>query len=497
MKIEEYLRHDALGLAELVKTKQVTPSELLETAIQRAQQVNPKVNAIISPLHQLGQEMAKQSESCAEGRFQGVPFLLKDLGVPLASYPCSEGSKLLQDNVPEEDGYLVTRYKKAGVVIFGKTNTPEFGLMGTTEPKQFGPSRNPWNTNHSTGGSSGGSAAAIAAGIAPIASAGDGGGSIRIPAACCGLFGLKPSRGRVSLGPDRADGWDGAVAEHILSRSVRDSAVMLDVSCGPEPGDPYFLPNPDISFEESSNQDPKPLRIAFCKESPLGNTVDAECASAVENLARRLQAMGHHVEERKPDIHGPDIAKAYLTTYFGHVGAQIKALKKRYGAREIRDGLEEATRMFGMLGSAVSATDFVEQKNQWNRFGRTMGLFHQQFDLYLTPMLAEPPSVIGSLMPSSIEELGLRLAEKLHAGSLLHKTGVIEKIAIQSLEKTPFTQLANLTGQPAMSLPVASSSKGLPIGVQVMAAIGREDLLFGIAGQLERDDPWSHKIAQL
>lgn len=494
MKIEEYITYDGLGLAELVKNKQVTPEELLNTAIQRAEQVNPKINAIINPLYDLGREMAANPP---DGDFSGVPFLLKDLGSPLANYPMSNGSKMLRYFIPDEDGNLVKRFKQSGLVIFGKTNTPEFGLMGTTEPKHFGPSRNPWNTKHTTGGSSGGSAAAVSAGIVPMASAGDGGGSIRIPAACCGLFGLKPSRGRVSLGPDRAEDWDGAVVEHILSRSVRDSAVMLDNVCGPAPGDPYFLPNPEKPYSEIIQQDPKPLKVAFSKESPLGNRVHPECAAAVEDFAKKLESLGHQVEEKTPAIVGEDVAKAYLTIYFGQVGAQIKRFKSLFGKQAVKEGLEETTRIFGMLGNKLSTADYVEQRYQWNQFGRVMGAFHEQYDLYVTPVLSEPPAEIGTLLPNSLEEFSLRWAEKLRAGRLLLKSGVIEKIAMQSLEKTPFTQLGNLTGQPGMSLPLYWTSQGLPLGIQVMSAIGREDLLFALAGQMERAFPWFNKMPNL
>ncbi|MCG8670732.1 MAG: amidase [Pseudomonadales bacterium] len=494
MNVEEYLKYDAVGLAELVKTNQVSAEELLNTAIQRAEQVNPKINAIINPLYDLGRKMLRD---LPDGDFKGVPFLLKDLGTPLASVPMSHGSQMLRYYVPQEDGTLAKRFKQSGVVIFGKTNTPEFGLMGTTEPKHFGPSRNPWNLEHTTGGSSGGSAAAIAGGIVPIASAGDGGGSIRIPAACCGLFGIKPSRGRVSLGPDRAEDWDGAVVEHILSRSVRDSAIMLDNVCGPAPGDPYFLPNPDVPYGEVAQQDPQPLKIAFSTYSPLGNPLHPECAAAVTDFAKRLESMGHHVEEATPDIDGYEVAKAYLTIYLGQVGAQIKRFKSIYGKKAVKEGLEEATRIFGLMGNALSATEYVEQKYQWNRFGRIMGEFHTCYDLFVSPVLAQPPSKLGTLLPSSTEELGLRWVEKLKAGRILLRSGLIEKIAIQSLEKTPFTQLGNLTGQPGMSLPLYSSSEGLPLGVQVMAALGREDLLFGLAGQMERAYPWFDRLPDL
>ncbi|MDX1693657.1 MAG: amidase [Ketobacteraceae bacterium] len=494
MKLEEYLGYDGLGLAELVKKKEVTAEELLAVAIERAEKVNPRINAIINPLYDLGRKMAADT---SQGDFQGVPFLLKDLGAPLAGYPMSHGSRMLRYYVPSQDGTLVKRFKNTGLVIFGKTNTPEFGLMGTTEPKYFGPTRNPWNTDYSTGGSSGGSAAAIAAGITPIASAGDGGGSIRIPAASCGLFGLKPSRGRVSLGPDRSEDWDGAVVEHILSRSVRDSAVMLDRVCGPASGDPYFLPNPEIPYGDVIKQDPKPLRVAYCTRSPLQNPVHPECVEAVEDFARKLASLGHIVEEASPAIDGMDVAKAYLTIYVGQVGAQIKRFKRIYGKRAVREGLEEATRIFGVLGNALPATDYVEQKYQWNLFGRIMGDFHETYDLYLTPALAEPPAKIGTLPPTSLEEFGLRWVEKLRAGRLLLKTGIVEKLSLESLEKAPFTQLGNLTGQPGMSLPLYWSSQGLPIGVQVMSAIGREDLLFGLAGQVERAFPWFDNLPVL
>ena len=305
---------------------------------------------------------------------------------------------------------------------------------------------------------------------------------------------MKPSRGRVSLGPDRSEDWDGAVVEHILSRSVRDSAVMLDRVCGPAPGDPYFLPDPEVPYGEVIKQDPKPLRVAFCKESPLNNPVHPDCAAAVEDFAKKLADLGHHVEEAKPDIEGADVAKAYLTIYLGQVGAQIKRFKSIYGARAVKEGLEETTRIFGLLGNALPASAYVEQKYQWNLFGRIMGAFHQTYDLYVTPVLAEPPSKIGSLLPSATEEMGLRWVEKLRAGKLLLRSGIIEKLSLESLEKTPYTQLGNLTGQPGMSLPLYWSAQGLPLGVQVMAPLGREDMLFSLAGQMERAFPWFNKM---
>lgn len=482
----EYDRYDGLGLAELVRSRQVTPAELLEEAITRLGEVNPTLNAVITPMFELARETAAAP---IDGPFVGVPFLLKDLLQAFAGVPMSSGSEALRGSVPERDSDLVRRFKAAGLNAFGKTNVPEFGLVAVTEPTAFGPSRNPWNTERTPGGSSGGSAAAVASGVVPLASGNDGGGSIRIPAAWCGLFGLKPSRGRVPVGPQFGEIWNGAVQDHVLTRSVRDSAAILDAIIGPAPGDPYRYERPERPFREEVYSTPERLRIAFSTRSPIGMPVDRECVRAVEIAAHLLEGLGHSVEEKQPEIDGMDVARAYLNIYFGHVAADLRWLSGEVGADALHK-VELVTRFVGMLGESIPAAEYVEWTRRWNDFGRAMGRFHQEHDLYLTPATASLPVEIGSLEQSLAERLGMMLAASTGAGRLVRASGIPEQLALEQLAPVPFTQLANLTGQPAMSVPLHWSEDGLPCGAHFMAAVGNEALLFQVAGQLEQAKPW-------
>jgi amidase len=494
MKFEEYRQYDATALAELVRKGEVTDQQLLELAIARTEAINPKINAIITPVYELAKRQCRSSYE-ADQMFSGVPFLLKDLLSALAGVPMSSGSKLLRHFVPEHDSTLVRRYRATGINIFGKTNTPEFGLMGVTEPEAFGPTRNPWDTSRTPGGSSGGSAAAVASGIVPMAGAGDGGGSIRIPAACCGLFGLKPSRGRVTAAPDAAENWDGAALEHVLTRSVRDSAAMLDAICGPAPGDPYWIEKPASSFLSAVQAPDGQFRIAFNKRSPLGTAVHSEAEKAVDDAVSKLAALGHHIEEAGPRIDGHGVAECYLTIYFGHVAAQVAHLNQVYGKSTVKRNIEPITRLMAMLGSAVTAEEYVSARLRWNEFGRQMARFHEQYDFYLTPVLAEPPVAIGSLAPSRLERVGIKMVETLKLARPAVRHGWVAQLAQDSLEKMPFTQLANLTGQPAMSVPLYWTSSGLPMGVQFVAPIHAEAALFRLAAQLESAYPWFSRVA--
>lgn len=491
---KEYANYDALGLAELIQQGQTTPLELLDTAINRAEAVNPAINAIITPLYDQAREACKQD--FPEGPFKGVPFLVKDLLASIANTPMSSGSEALKNNISPEDSALVSHYKTAGLNIFGKTNTPEFGLMGVTEPKAFGPSHNPWDLKRTPGGSSGGSAAAVAAGIVPMASGGDGGGSIRIPAACCGLFGLKPSRGRTPTGPSAIEHWDGAAVEHVISRSVRDSAAALDISCTPEIHRPYPTSTPD-SFLATLEQTPRKLKIAFSTRSPLGTPVDPEAVTAVEEAAQLLQSLGHDIVDATPEYDGEALAQSYLTLYMGHVAADISALCQASNSCIHEAPLEPQTRVLGGLGRALSAERFVTAKRRWNDFSRAMGQFHQQYDLYLTPVLASKPVEIGHFEPKYWESLGMNLINYFGLHKMLLKSGQVERMAIQMLEKMPFTQLANLTGQPAMSVPLSWTKDNLPTGVQFIAPMGDEYTLLQLARQLEQAKPWFDKVPHL
>ncbi|MEX2584706.1 MAG: amidase [Gemmatimonadota bacterium] len=484
----DFDRYDATGMAELVRRREVEPRELLEEAISRTEAVNPLINAVITRMYEHGRR--RLAGPPVTGVFGGVPFLLKDLLQSYAGFPLSCGSEALRDYVPKWDSEVVRRFKRAGLIAFGKTNVPEFGLVATTEPEAFGPTLNPWNPARSPGGSSGGSAAAVAAGLVPIASANDGGGSIRIPAAWCGLFGLKPSRGRVPVGPYHAEIWGGAVADHVLTKSVRDSAAMLDAIIGPAPGDPYHYERPERPFVEEAAIDPDPLRIAFTTRSPIGSTVDPECRRAVEETARLLEDLGHQVEEALPPINGVEVARAYLFLYYGYVGAELRWVAETFGAGAARKRVEAATRAVATIGESISAAEFLESRQRWNEFARVMGAFHQRYDLFMTPTTASLPVELGSLSMSPLEKAALRVANRTGAGRAMRASGIPERLALQNLGPVPFTQLANLTGQPAMSVPLHWSESGLPCGVHFMAPVACEAVLFRLAGQLEKARPW-------
>ena len=487
----EYDQLDGLAMAALVRTGQLTPADLCAAAIARAEAVNPKLNAVVYPLYE--QARRRAAAGLPAGPFGGVPFLLKDFGAQYTGAPHTSGSRALRNFVPTEDAELVCRWQAAGLNIMGKTNTPEFALMGVTEPALHGPTRNPWHLGHTPGGSSGGAAAAVAAGIAPVAGAGDGGGSIRIPAACCGLFGLKPSRGRVPTGPEQGEKWQGAAVEHVLSRSVRDSAALLDATQGPDVGAPYFLPNPARPYLEEASRAPGRLRIGFSLGHPLGSALHPECATAVREAARLLESLGHDVAEVPLPFDGRAVATAFLMLYFGETGASIAALAKVLGRPARPRDVEPTTWLLGLLGRTYTAADFAAARHTWNDSARRMGRFHQTYDLLLTPTLATPPVRIGELQPKPLEQTLLKVVNTFGLGGLIRRSGIVEKLAEQSLEKTPYTQVANLTGQPAMSVPLHWTADGLPCGVQFIASLGAEDVLFRLAGQLEQAQPWFDK----
>jgi amidase len=488
---KEYDQFDAVGLADLVRRREISPEELCKEAISRIDDLNPLINAVVTKMYD--NASACINNGLADGLLKGVPFLLKDLLASYADVPLTMGSRSCKDYVPDFDCELVKRYKKMGLVTLGKTNTPEFGLLGTTEPQFHGPTRNPWNVNHSSGGSSGGSAAAIASGMVPLASAGDGGGSIRIPASCCGLFGLKPSRGRNPTGPKHGRIWQDAAVEHVLSRSVRDSAVVLDHIHGPDIGAPYTIPAPDKPYCDEITRPPGALKIAFDVTSPVGGAVDPACITAVEDTARLLEELGHNVEPNSPDIDGRRLALSYFIMYYGEVAADLDEMIKERGGKTGYRQLETLTRFFGMMGRAYSAGEFVRAIRTWDEAARTLGRFNQTYDLYMTPTMATPPAKIGELMPSLLETIGMQSTQLFKIGRLVKLTGIVNNIALQVLEKTPFTQLANMTGAPAMSVPLHWTTDNLPVGVHFTGTFGNEATLFRLAAQLEKAKPWFDK----
>lgn len=489
---DEYVQHDATALAALVQSGEVTAAELLETAIARAEAVNPQLNAIVTPLYDKGREIATRLPD--SGPFRGVPFLLKDLEFEWAGTPMKSGCRGYQNYVSTTDSEVVRRLKAAGLVFFGKTNTPEFGLTPYTESQLYGPARNPWKPTHSPGGSSGGSAVAVAAGIVPAASASDGGGSIRIPAACCGLFGLKPSRGRVTLGPRFGELWNGAVIGHAVTRSVRDSAGLLDAIAGPLAGDPYGIAPPERPFVEEVKREPGKLRIAFSTQTLIpSQPVDSECVKAVQEAARLLESLGHTVEEIALPYEKSIVTEAFFVNVLSETAATLRELGEYLGHPTRRDDVELNTWAQARLAEGFSATDVAYQKRRWNSLNRSMGQLHEKYDVFLTPTLPRPPIAIGTFQNKASEQRLLKLVDSLGALKYLNGSKIVDDLAERSLGYISFTVITNMTGQPSMSVPLHWSPDGLPIGVMFAARLGDEATLFRLAGQLEQARPWFNK----
>jgi amidase len=469
MAFPEYAQYDGLGLAELVAKKQVTPRELAEEAIARIEKHNPTLNAVVRPLYDYGRGIAAAP---GEGPFRGVPFLLKDILGNVAGVPTQSGARFMVDLPAPQDDTLVVRFKAAGLVPLAKTNVPEYGLLPTTEGVLYGPARNPWNPRHSTGGSSGGSAAAVAAGIVPLAHANDGGGSIRIPASCCGLVGLKPSRARNPLGPMLGDIMSGLIAEGVVSRTVRDTAAILDCTAGPEPGDPYMVVPPARPFAEEARTAPGRLRIAFATAPPGGAKVHPECAAAVEGTARLCEELGHAVEEAAPPVDQAELSQSFMVLWTAGLAMQIDAVAMMTG-REIREAdFEGLTWSLYQQGKQITGSQYLLSLARLQIAGRAVGQFHERYDAWLVPTLGAPPIALGTI---DIEER-----------DVLKAFGPI-------IDYVPFTPLQNATGQPAISLPLHWTPDGLPVGVMFAAKLGDEATLLRLAGQLEQARPWKDR----
>ncbi len=492
MNVSEYLRFDATGLAGLVAGKEIAPEELLEIAWRQNERAHAKINAVCRLMEP---QARKQAAGPLTGPFAGVPFLIKDAFHDYAGLPTSLGSRAFANVTAPAHANVVRRYLGAGLVIFGKTNLPELALKAVTDSRLFGRACNPWDLGRTPGGSSGGAAAAVAAGIVPMAAANDGGGSIRIPAAYCGLFGLKPSRGRVSLAPAWGESWFGGVAEGVISRSVRDSARALDLLQGPEPGDPFVIAPPAESYAVAIERPPQKLRIGFSGVSPIGLDVHPEAIAAVENAAALLRGLGHEVEEAAPEIDGDMLARDYLCIYFGVVGAMIAEARKS-GATG--GDFEMLTRVLGALGSATPAPVLARSLWRWNDYARALAKFHARYDLFMTPTVAFPAIRHGEGDPPPAQEKALDLLERTGLLKFLARTGLlhgtVDEIARQNLRFVPFTQLANMTGAPAMSVPLHWTADNLPLGVQFVGRFGAEDILLRLARQLEEAQPWFDRL---
>jgi amidase len=492
---DEYINCDGLGLAGLVRRKEITPRELVETAISRIEKLNPQLNAVIYKMYDLALEAA--AGELPNGPFTGVPFILKDLQVDYAGVPTRSGSRFHQDFVPDHDSELVKRYKAAGVIIIGKTNTPEYGLEPVTEPELFGPCNNPWDLSRTTGGSSGGSAAAVAARMVPLAHGNDGAGSIRMPASCCGLFGLKPTRGRNPLGPDLGESMQGLSCDHVLTRSVRDSAAMLDATAGPDVGAPYYAAPPARPFLDEVGTAPGKLRIAYTSRPFLANFVHDDCVRGLEATVRLCRDLGHELVETAPQFDGKAFTLAFLTLVFAETRATIEEAQEQLGRKATFQDFEAATWVLGLFGQQTTAAEFAKAIRLLQRIARQIGEFFEDFDLLLTPTLALPPVVTGSLKPNPGVMAAMKLLGRLNAGRILRQIGKLEESADRVFEFMPFTPLANVTGQPAMSVPLHWNEADLPVGMHFMGRYGDEATLFRLAGQLEQTQPWADRMPSI
>ncbi len=470
MSFAEYTDYDGLGLAELVRTKEVAAEEVLEAAILRIEALNPALNAVVTRVYDEARAAAPGDSPHAP--FAGVPFLLKDLGAAQAGVPMTAGSRFFEHSAAPVDAETVLRYRRAGLRILGRTNTPEFGLNASTEPVLFGPTRNPWDTTRSSGGSSGGSAAAVAARMVPLAHASDGGGSIRIPASCCGLFGMKTTRNRLSFAPYAGEGLAGCAVEHVVSRSVRDSAAALDATAGPAVGDPYYPPAPVRPWLEEVTAAPAPLRIALATEPFGGGPVDRDCVAAAEAAAALCEELGHHVERASPAYDVAGLDETYDLVFAINAAANIRLRARALGMTLDANSFERVTWSAVEIADRVNAADYVQMLNRLHGISRQIQAFFTGYDMLLTPTLAEPPVKLGVL--DMMTEDVAAFSERLW-------------------RYTPFTYPFNVTGQPAMSVPLAWNGDDLPIGVQFVGHYGDEAGLYRLAGQLERARPWADR----
>ena len=480
---------DATAQAELVASGQVSASELLEAAIARTDATAASLNAVPIRFDAVARAQIAAAGGKPQGPFGGVPFLLKDRGQEFAGELHTGGAVPFRDRRAAEHSAYTRRCLDAGLVIYGRTATPELALKAVSEAVLWGPTRNPWDQGRTPGGSSGGAAAAVAGGLVAMAGASDGGGSIRIPASFCGLFGLKPSTGRVSNGPQSGFNWEGASSHGVLTKSVRDSARMLDVLAGAERGDPFVLPPPERPYAAEVVIPPGRLRIGFSTASPIGTKVDQASIDAVANAARLLDDLGHHVEEAAPAIDGAALAACYLKIYLGHVAAEVAGSGVSAGA------FEPETAMLAFLGRALSSGAYVGAHIDWNGFARALGQFHATYDLWMLPSVAAPPAKIGELASKPGQLRLMSAVRTLRAGRVMLRLGLLEKMAAEGLARTPFTQASNLTFTPSMSVPLhmAPAEPGgpaLPVGVQFVARFGEEAMLFRLAAQLEQAAPW-------
>ncbi len=492
----EYDRYDALGLAGLVQRGEVSAEDLLEEAIRRRDAVNPRINAVVRNMDDIAREAI--AAGLPDGPFRGVPFLLKDFGAAYRGVPMSNGSRAYRNYVPDYDSELVSRFKASGLVTFGKTNTPEFALMGATEPLLHGITRNPWNPTRTAGGSSGGSAAAVAAGIVPMASGGDGGGSLRIPGACCGLVGFKASRGRVPHGPAAGDPWYGQVQDGVISRSLRDSAAALDAIRGMDIGAPYAEPPGPDSFLAACQQAPGKLRIALCREPLMvDGELHADCLQGLNHSAALLRELGHEVVEAAPALDKAQLAEGFLLRLMASTAGDVREAEALLGRKLEHGELEDETWMLVQLGRSFSAAQFDIAHRRLFTQSRRFAQFMQDFDVILTPTLGKPPVEHGYFRLSGIDKWLAPLLTRCPIGPLAGKLDITAHFAEKSFNWVSSTMAFNISGNPSVSLPLYWNTEQLPIGLMFTARFGDDETLFRLAGQLEKAQPWWDRRAPI
>jgi Asp-tRNA(Asn)/Glu-tRNA(Gln) amidotransferase A subunit family amidase len=469
MKLDDYRSYDALGLAELVRKGDVTADELLDTALAAIERRGPSLNAFVGVYED--QARSAIQSGLPDGPFRGVPFSIKDLVTDVAGLPTGNGSRLFAGNLPDHDSEIVRRYRQAGLVVLAKTNTPELGLAPTTEPAVTGATHNPWNLDMSPGGSSGGAAASVAAGIFPMAHASDGGGSIRIPSAYCGLFGLKPTRARMSLGPDRGDGWSGMSCQHVVSRSVRDSATALDATAGYVPGDPYTAPTPTGTFLEATRREPGKLRLGLILDAPTGASVDDAVKEAARQTAEKLATLGHEIVPVTWPLSTADLGPTSGAIIPAHIAATVDARLAELGRPQQPDDIEAVTAMMVDAGRGMPATKYIQGIAAMHGIGRKLAALLTDLDGLITPTVGRARQPLGVLTGDNPERF-VREVSPIAA----------------------FTSLANVTGQPAMSVPLSTAGDGFPLGTQIIGRYGDEATLLSVAAQLEAAYPWFDRV---
>jgi amidase len=488
MRFPEYDDLDATALAALVKQGDVSPEELLEAAAERIAARNPALNAVV---YDMVDRARGRVGKLPDGPMKGVPFLVKDLKLKIAGTPTSNSCRLQSESIADRSSVTAERYEAAGLQILGKTNTPEFGIMGITESALRGPCRNPWNHDHTPGGSSGGSASAVAARMVPAAHSGDGGGSIRIPASACGLFGLKPTRGRVTQAPFLGESWGGFVQEHVVSRSVRDSAAFLDIEDPATPGEPYGIAPKTRPWVEEVGAPTGTLRIAVTTDPLYAGAPDPDGTAAVESTMTLLRELGHDVVTATPPFPRDAMVRAYFLTVATGVAWFVEDAARGAGRSPRAADFEPATWLLAQIGWKTTAPELLDAQITMHRTAREVAAFFERYDVFVSPALGRPPARIGELAPNGAELAQLAVLRTLPLGALLDIA--LNKMGDSKLAYTPNTQLFNQTGQPAMSVPLHWNAAGLPIGVQFAARFGDEATLFRLGAQLEEARPWKDR----